>query len=113
MDREHIRAVVAEIKAYHFPTQFVRSNGQVALLVPGGATEQQQFLLKRYQKELMWYLTTPPDVQGECWRKHPIQWICTSSGIWVCLCYYQPAEKVNQRTLHLGLKDYWTERIAQ
>jgi hypothetical protein len=114
MDREQIRAVVAEIKTYSDATQFVRSNGSVQILVPGGATKEQCFLLRRWHKELWWYLTTPPDATGECWRGHAIQWVCTSTGIWLCSCYYNVPAKVNQKTLNLAYRDYWTqERIAQ
>lgn len=113
MDRDHIRSIVAEIRTYHPATQFVRDNimGTVKVLVPNGATKEQCFLIRRFQKELMWYLTTPPAASGECWRGHPIHWICTSSGLWVCICFYEPARKVN--TVNLGLKNYWTERVAQ
>lgn len=106
MDREQIHTIIAEIVAYDASTQFVRSNGTVDLLVPGGPTDEQLFLFRRWREYIYSYLTTAPDIHGRCWREHEIRWTCTSRGTWVCLCYYECMRDINRRTIR-------QERIAQ
>lgn len=121
LNREEIRDIVCEIRSYHPATQFIRGGGVYAgtfdVRVPGGATSEQQALITLYREEIYWYLTTPPDAKGQCWRGHEVSWVCTSGGIWLCLCYYWTPERVNYEMLKNGrvikpaskYRNYWTK----
>lgn len=119
MDREEVRLIIREICGYHPATQFVRDDGTVQLLVPGGATPEQILLIATYRREILEYLTTPPPVSGECWRGHTIQWVCTSGGTWLCACYYSAMDEINRRSLKAdnnakkvarSLAEFWTQQ---
>lgn len=123
MDRNDIRAIISEIRSYYVGTFFRQDTlGRVTLVAPGGhITQEQHDLLCRYRKEISWYLTTPPDETGECWKGHKIEWICSPFGIWLCVCYLgrqyhspQPQPLTLPQKPQPKYRNHWTqERIAQ
>lgn len=119
MERNDIRDIIAKIRSYHPATRFVKGggifSGTFEVIVPGGTTPEQNVLIVRYRHEIYEYLTNPPDTTGECWKGHPIRWVCASSGVWLCICYYEvQTRKPVPVSTNSQLRNYWTqERITQ
>lgn len=119
MDREHTRAIIAQVTSYSIFTQFYVKNGVLWVRVPGGPSDEQKKLISQYKDEIKEFLTTPPARGGDCIRKnaegesHPIRWECSQYGLWVCACFLLPYTPVPQPKLlkpaSNNVRNYWTK----
>jgi hypothetical protein len=87
MTRDEIRGLleyVSDVGSRQSPVTWRVQDGK--LYAPGLLAEHRE-LVGTFRDEIIHYLTTPPDIEGQCINQHPIGWYCTKYGTWLCECY--------------------------
>jgi len=109
-DRNHARAIISEIVSYNPETFFKIVYGGLEVGPRSGLCDEQRFLIKAHRDEIIQYLTTPPDVIGECLHGHERKWKCSPHGTWLCECYFGPYDaKKYQASGKKGIRNYWMD----
>ncbi|SRR6266571_123048 len=105
-DRDHARGIIANIMSYNpHLCMAIRADGMLAVSKSKLADEQ-RFLMNAHRDEIVWYLSTPPEIVGICRRGHPVKWRCTEGGTWICACFFE-VYVPQKPSRYPDLRDYW------
>jgi len=77
-----------EISSFNVYTHYEVREGSLYVTAPGSLLDEQRALIIEARDALILYLTTPPEMTGNCRRGHEIEWKCSEYGVWLCACSF-------------------------
>jgi hypothetical protein len=89
--RDQGRAAICMLGAIDNSFTYRVEGDQLHVLTHQEIGEEARAIIRSHKPAIISYLTTPPQIEGQCIRGHEIMWKCTPAGLWLCACYSTPA----------------------